>query len=116
MRGANSKRIYERYPIDIRVTLSVFRAGVKHDFWGRTSDLGEKGIAATVTGNLEVGEIVSMRFVVLDAAFDATACVQYRRGCFCGFEFLKMSTEHLQQLKKTCEQLRSVSAAVTPEY
>ncbi|MEY2413807.1 MAG: PilZ domain [Acidobacteriaceae bacterium] len=116
MRGERSRRIYARYPIDIRVTLSVYRAGVKHDFWGRTSDIGEKGIAATVTGNLEVGEIVTMRFDVADAQFEPTACVQYRRGYFCGFEFLKMSSEQLQRLKKTCDQLRLSSDPVTPQY
>ncbi|GAC1429893.1 MAG: hypothetical protein NVS1B11_09560 [Terriglobales bacterium] len=103
---AHSRRIYPRYTLDIRVTLSVYRSGVKHDFWGRTSDIGEKGIAATVTGNLEVGEIASMKFTVGDAEFELIACVQYRRGCFCGFEFLKMTAEQRQKLKHTCEQLK----------
>jgi hypothetical protein len=59
---ASSPRRFPRYPIDIRVSLQVFRSGEVLSLWGRSNELGADGIGATLTRELEPGEVVSMEF------------------------------------------------------
>ena len=55
---SRASRRFPRHKLDVRVSVSVFRAGENLSFWGRSSELGEDGIGATLTGELEPGEVV----------------------------------------------------------
>src|SRR5438034_11022278 len=56
----SSGRRFQRYPLDIRISIQVFRDGETISLWGRSSELGEDGSGGTVTAELEPGEVVSM--------------------------------------------------------
>ncbi|HZQ24912.1 MAG TPA: PilZ domain-containing protein [Terriglobales bacterium] len=109
--GHNSKsrntRRYARYPLDVRISASVFRAGDVVCLWGRSTELGLDGIGATLTGELDNGEVVSMEFPLPLCPFPLKlrAIVRYRDGLRYGFEFLTVSAEQRQSLKRVCEML-----------
>lgn len=105
------KRRYPRYPMDARIQLSVFRNGSTLAIWGRTNEIGQDGIGATLTESLEIGEVVSMEFPIPVAPFQmrVRAIVRYARGFRCGFEFLILSEDLRQTLCRTCELLNTAS-------
>ena len=53
-------RRFPRHMLDVRVSVHAFRSGESVSFWGRSSEIGEDGVGATLTGELEPGEVVSM--------------------------------------------------------
>ena len=99
-----------RYSFDSRITLTVYRSGQKHELWGRTADISEGGMAATLSETLEVGESASIRFSVGETTLNVRAVVRFRRGHFCGFEFLTMTEEQRELIASVCGRLRSIPA------
>ncbi|PYV97707.1 MAG: hypothetical protein DMG89_13360 [Acidobacteria bacterium] len=104
--SANQRR-YARFPLDIRIEVHVLRKGSGFSFWGRTSELGLDGVGATLTGELEVGEVVSLELSLPMVAHPAKvrALVRYRDGLRHGFEFLTMNKEQRNALRRVCEVL-----------
>ncbi len=108
--SANSRqRRYPRHRLDARVQMSVFREGVTTALWGRTSELGQDGLGATLSGELKAGEVVSMEFPIpLPPYFlKVRAIVRYSEGLRCGFEFLILTDEQREILRRVCEVLSS---------
>jgi hypothetical protein len=104
---SKTRRRFPRYPLDVRLTAHAFRAGDKVSLWGRTSELGLDGIGGTLTGELELGEVVSLEFA-LPIAVDPLklrAVVRYRDGLRHGFEFLTLSPGQRDDIRRTCEVL-----------
>ena len=64
-----SSRRFPRYPLDVKLTVHVFRAGENVSFWGRSNELGADGIGATLTGTLEPGEVVAMELLLPMAGY-----------------------------------------------
>jgi len=104
---ASSSRRFQRYPLDIRISLQVFRDGETISLWGRSSELGEDGIGGTVTVELEPGEVVSMEFSLPLTPFPikCRALVRYRDGLRHGFEFLALSSQQREAIRKLCQAL-----------
>jgi PilZ domain len=104
---ASSPRRFPRYPIDLRVSLQVFRAGEILSLWGRSNEIGADGIGATLTRQLEPGEVVSMAFTFPTPAhlMKLRALVRYRDGLRHGFEFLALSAEQREGIARMCEIL-----------
>jgi len=57
-------RRFARHPLDVRISVHVFRSGESLNLWGRSNELGEDGIGGTLTGEVEPGEVVSMEIVL----------------------------------------------------
>ena len=76
-------------------------------FWGRSSEIGEDGVGATLTGELEPGEVVSMELSLPMTPFPIKfrALVRYRDGLRHGFEFLTMSPTQREEIRRICEAL-----------
>ncbi len=104
---SRSLRRFPRYPLDVRVSVHVFRSGGSISFWGRSSELGEDGVGATLTGELEVGEVVSMDLSLPMAAFPIKfrALVRFRNGLRHGFEFLALSVAQRDEIRRVCKAL-----------
>lgn len=103
----NRLRRFPRHRLDVRIEVSVFRDGVTTTLWGRTSELGQDGVGATLTGELRPGEVVSMDFPVPVAPhkIKVRAIVRYCHGLHVGFEFLTVTEEQRQSLARVCEML-----------
>ena len=68
---------------------------------------GEDGIGATLTGELQPGEVVSMELALPMAPFPIRfrALVRYRDGLRHGFEFLALSVAQRDEIQRVCEML-----------
>ncbi|MFZ1129784.1 MAG: PilZ domain-containing protein [Terriglobales bacterium] len=93
-----------RYRFDARIQVSVFRDGVTTQGWGRTSELAQDGLGATLSAELETGEVVSLEFPIPfpPHVMKVRAVVRYRNGLRCGFEFLVLSDEQKSTLHQLC--------------
>ena len=100
-------RRFPRYALDVRISVHAFRSGESFSFWGRTSELGEDGVGATLTGELEAGEVVSMELSLPMAPFPIKfrALVRYRDGLRHGFEFLTLSAAQRDEIRRVCDAL-----------
>lgn len=100
-------RRYARYQLDVRIQASVFREGITTTLWGRTSELGQDGVGATLTGELMPGEVASIEIPVPVAPFliKLRAIVRYSDGLHCGLEFLRVTEEQRRTLSRACEVL-----------
>jgi hypothetical protein len=104
---SRTSRRFPRHALDVRVSVHAFRSGESASFWGRSSELGEDGIGATLTGELEAGEVVSMELSLPTAPFPIKfrALVRYRDGLRHGFEFLALSAAQRKEIRRICETL-----------
>jgi hypothetical protein len=103
------RRRYPRFPLDVRLSVNVLRQGEKISAWGRSHELGLDGIGATLTGEIEPGEVVSMELSLPLAAapMKMRAIVRYRDGLRHGFEFLALSGEQRETMVRVCEMLEA---------
>ena len=96
-----------RYRLDGRVAITVFRPAGKFNFWGRISDVSEGGMGAIVSGEVEPGEFVLLQFSLSSSShiLELRARVCHRLGYYCGFEFLVVSDVQRERIKLACEGL-----------
>lgn len=99
-----------RYSFDSRVTLTIYREGQKRELWGRTADICQGGIAATLSGSLEVGDAASIRIEIEKQTLDVRVVVRHRQGHFCGFQFLSLNAEQREIIKSACQRLRPIQS------
>lgn len=103
-------RRYPRYNMNMKVAVQVFREGVVESLWGRCNEVGEDGMSATLTGEMQPGEVATLEFT-LPATVIATklrAVVRYRNGFRHGFEFLAVAEgqrEAIQRALAIAEEL-----------
>ncbi len=97
--------------MDVRIELSLFRNGVTMPLWGRTNEIGQDGLGATLTEELHVGEVVSMEFPIPVAPYQVKvrAIVRYANGLRCGFEFLVLSENLRDTLRRACDLIGTTS-------
>jgi PilZ domain len=102
-----SPRRFTRYPADIRIDAQVFRPTGTVSLWGRSSEIGEDGIGGTLTEEVEPGEVVSMEITLptTNRCLKFRALVRYRIGLRHGFEFLALSRQQRNALRRLCEDL-----------
>jgi len=105
------QRRFSRCRFDVRIQVSVFREGLTTTCWGRTSTLGEDGIGATVSGELQAGEVVSLEFHIplSPHVMKLRAVVRYSKGLSCGFEFLVVTDKQKLTLHQVCVVLANAS-------
>jgi len=105
--GNHNPRRFPRYPADIRVSIQVFRGEKGLSLWGRSNELGEDGVGATLTEEVQPGEVVTMEFSLPVTAYPmkVRALVKYRTGLRHGFEFLALSPQQREMLHRVCEIL-----------
>ena len=100
-------RRFDRYPLDVRLSVQVFRPSGTVSSWGRSNELGEDGLSGTVTEALEPGEVVSLELALplMTSPLKARALVRYRDGLRHGFEFLALTPEQREAIHRVCEML-----------
>lgn len=104
-------RRYPRFAIDARLQVKMFQNGEFHSCWGRSTELGQDGIGATLTGELDPGEIVSLEIPLPLSPYPlkVRAIVRYRQGLRYGFEFLTLGATERDTIRRTCEILATKS-------
>jgi hypothetical protein len=104
---ARSKRQFPRYELDVRMLVHVFREGKSTTLWGRSNMLGIEGLGGTLTGELEVGEVVGLEFPVplCSQPVKLRGAVRYKNGFQYGFEFLAMDATQRQAIQRALQIL-----------
>ena len=100
-------RRFPRYPLDVRVSVKVFRADSMLELWGRSIEFGQDGIGVTLTGELESGEVATLELTlpVSSTPLKLRALVRYTDGLRHGFEFLARDEIQRDAIRRTCELL-----------
>lgn len=106
-RPSRSRRRFPRYQLDVRMLVHIFRAGVNSTIWGRSTMLGKEGIGGTLTGDLELGEVVGLEFTLplFPHPVKLRAIVRYKNGFQYGFEFLAVDDVQQQAIQRACDIL-----------
>jgi hypothetical protein len=101
------KRRYPRFVLDVRMQVKMFQGGEFQSCWGRSTELGQDGIGATLTGNLEAGEIVTLEIPLPLSPYPlkVRAIVRYRHGLHYGFEFLTLRESQRETVRRVCQML-----------
>jgi hypothetical protein len=107
MKGPTYTRRYPRFGIDLRMQVKMFQAGEFRSCWGRSTELGQDGIGATLTGSLESGEIVTLEIPLPLSAYPlkVRAIVRYSQGLHYGFEFLTLNDMQRDTIRRVCQML-----------
>jgi hypothetical protein len=100
-------RRYPRFAIDIRLQVKMFQDGEFRTCWGRSTEMGQDGIGATLTGTLENGEIVTLEIPLPLTPYPikVRAIVRYCQGLRYGFEFLTLNTAQRDTIRRVCDYL-----------
>src|SRR6201987_973634 len=98
-------RRFPRFAIDVRLQVKMFQDGEFRTCWGRSTELGQDGIGATLTGSLEPGEIVTLDIPLPLTPYPikGLAIVRYRQGLRYGFEFLTLNSRHPDTIRSACD-------------
>jgi hypothetical protein len=104
-------RRFPRFAIDVRLQVKMFQAGEFRACWGRSTEMGQDGIGATLTGSLETGEIVTLEIPLPLSPYPikVRAIVRYRQGLRYGFEFLTLNDNQRDTIQRVCQFLATKS-------
>ena len=104
-------RRFPRFTIDVRLQVKMFQAGEFRTCWGRSTEMGQDGIGATLTGSLEPGEIVTLEIPLPLTPYPikVRAIVRYRQGLRYGFEFLTLNNGQRDTIERVCQYLATKS-------
>jgi hypothetical protein len=96
-------RAHPRFLLDLRL---IVRA--KETQHGRTKDIAEGGLGATIAGEIALGEIVELELQLSGTAepLKLKAEVRYRRGFQYGFMFLQAAEQQKELIRRATHALR----------
>ena len=96
-------RAHTRYLLDLRI---VVRA--KETLIGRTKDIAEGGLGATIPSNIDIGEIVELELQLPDTTepLKIKAEVRYRQGFQYGFKYMQITEQQKEMIRRTTHDLR----------
>ena len=100
-------RQFPRFQLDVRILVHRFHNGAHVTVWGRSTTLGVEGIGATLTGEMEIGDVVGLEFSVPLSPHPVKlrASVRYRNGFQYGFEFLAVDGSQRQAIQRALDIL-----------
>jgi hypothetical protein len=101
------QRKYPRYTLDVRLQVKMFQDGEFRTCWGRSTEIGQDGIGATLTGSLAKGEIVTLEIPLPLTTYPikVRAIVRFCQGLRYGFEFLTMQESQRDTVRRVCGYL-----------
>jgi len=104
-------RRFPRFSLDVRIGVKMFQEGEYRSCWGRSTEIGQDGIGATLTGNLTAGEIVTLEIPLPLSTYPVKvrAIVRYTQGLRYGFEFLTLNGHQRDTLQRVCAYLATKS-------
>lgn len=90
-----SRRQTPRFQLHAPVDVTILRSGIPQAVPGRSVNLGERGIAAIIAGELVDGEIVGveLHLPLSSDSLRTRARVRYQDNLRCGLEFLGLSAQ-----------------------
>ena len=104
-----SRRRVPRFPLQAPVDLSVLRSGIPDTLPGRSMNMGERGVAAVIAGELVPGETVGVEISLPTSTepLRTRAMVKYQHELRCGLEFVSMSPAQRSVIRDWAKEHRS---------
>lgn len=104
-----ARRKSTRFHLNAPVDITVLRSGIPLAVPGRCLNLGERGVAGVLAGELVPGEIVGveLRLPLLPDALQARARVCYYDKLRCGLEFLGLSEEQRAVIREWSDRAKA---------
>jgi hypothetical protein len=98
------ERKYDRFLIDVRLIIRTS----KKTLHGRTKNLAEGGMGATVAGDIPLHEMVELQFQLPETAEPLVlrAEVRYRQGFQYGFRFIPPTEEQAETIRQGVKDLQ----------
>jgi len=105
--ASHNIRRFQRYPVHLPLLIAVDRSGELAMYRGITTEIGEGGLGGEVEEELTTSEFVRLRVFDsrLGAPLEPRAQVRYRNDKAYGFEFVDMSWQERDEVRKFCELL-----------
>jgi len=96
-------RAHPRFLLDLRLVVKA-----KETLLGRTKDIAEGGLGATIPGKIPIGEIVELELQLPDTQepLKLKAEVRYSQGFQYGFKFLHATEQQRELIRRTTHTLR----------
>ena len=106
-----SRRRVPRFPLQALVDVSVLRSGIPDTLPGRSMNMGERGVAAVIAGELVPGETVGIEIGLPTSTepLRTRAMVKYQHELRCGLEFVSMSVAQRLVIRDWAKEHRSES-------
>ena len=110
-----SRRRSPRFHLNAPVDVTVLRSGIPQALPGRCLNLGERGVAGVIAGELVPGEIVGveLRLPVSSDFLRTRARVSYQDKLRCGLEFLGLSAQQRAAIGEWAERTKAKIEAET---
>src|SRR4029077_2996605 len=104
-RDQPSRRRGMRYRVQAPLDVTVLRSGIPDTLPGRSVNVGERGIAAVLSGELTPGETVGLevRLPLIANPLRTRALVRYYDRLRCGMEFVGLSSEQQAAIRDWVE-------------
>lgn len=95
-------RAHSRYLLDLRIVVRT-----KETFIGRTKDIAEGGLGATIPSDIDIGEIVELELQLSEAPepLKIKAEVRYRHGFQYGFKFMQLTEQQKEIIRRSTRDL-----------
>ncbi len=102
-----SRRLTQRHWLDVRLKVTLVRAGDGTLLNGRSNDISENGLGAAIPADLEMGEVIHLEFFIPlhKHVMKLRAAVKRRDGYHYGLEFLTLSAAQRAAIHKLCQSL-----------
>lgn len=104
-----SRRRVPRFPLQTPVDVSVLRSGIPDTLPGRSTNMGERGVAAVFAGELVPGETVGVEISLPTSTepLRTRAMVKYQHELRCGLEFVAMSPAQRSVIRDWAKEHKS---------
>lgn len=106
---ADSRR-QPRFKLEVDVTIKSHTSGMLK---GYSVDISESGIAAMLTIEVQLGELVELGFVLSGIPVTICARVRQRNAFRYGFKFVDSESEH-ELIRRTCRDLAMDQSLMWP--
>jgi c-di-GMP-binding flagellar brake protein YcgR len=95
-------RSHSRYLLDLRIIVRT-----KETFIGRTKDIAEGGLGATIPNNINIGEIVELELQLPEnqEPLKVKAEVRYRQGFQYGFKYIHITEQQKEMIRRITPDL-----------
>ena len=91
-----------RFVVDLRLLIKPAGAKAAANLHGRTKNMSESGMAATVAGDLALEEVVELQFQLPKTTepISVRANIRYRQGSQYGFNFIDLTKPQAESIRR----------------
>jgi TonB family protein len=111
-----SRRRAARFELRTTLDVTVLRSGIPDTVPGRALDVGERGIAAMLAGEMILGETVAIEVLLplMSEPLRTRATVRYQDKLRCGLEFVGLSAEQQAAIRDWANETKE-EVSVSPK-